>query len=1111
MAKRRGRRKNRPAQFTSRHKVILIFSLILFLSVIGVVLGRRSGLPSPIAQQVPDSFSPSNPSKEYIYAGGKLVATEEPAPTCTYSISPTTNQNYPYAGGTGSVSVATQAGCAWTATSSASWVTFSSSSTGTGNGTVNYSVASNSNTSSRTATITIQTQTLTITQDAAPGTCSYTINSTSQNFGSNGGGGSVTVTTQAGCAWTATSNAGFITITSGSSGSGNGTVNFSVSQNTSTSSRSGTMTIAGQTFTVTQDPATDNSAFVSQSVQTSMTTSQTLAVSVTMQNTGTSTWTVGTYKLGSQNPQDNTTWGLNRVDLTSSVSPGSSAVFNFNITAPSTAGTYNFQWKMVNQGTGFFGASSTNVAITVTGGGGGGTNNAQFISQNISTTMTAGQSYSVFVTLKNTGTTTWTTATYKLGSQNPQDNTTWGFNRVSIGSNTSPGATRTIVFVVTAPSTAGSYNFQWRMLQEGVEWFGDSTTNVVVSVGSGGPTVPAAPSNLSAVATSSSQINLTWTDNSANEDGFKIERKIGLGAYIQIATVGAGITSYPDTGLAASTTYSYRVRAYNSAGDSAYSNVASATTTAGSSPPVAPSNLSATTASSSQINLTWLDNSTNEDGFKIERRLGLGAFAQIATVGPNATSFSDTGLTPLTGYGYRVRAYNSAGDSDYSNVASATTTGGPSPPTAPSNLSATATSSTQINLAWTDNSSTEDGFYVERKTGAGGTYSQIASPGANVTSYSDTGLSASTEYYYRVRAYNSAGTSSYSNEANATTSASGGSGGTCTQVSLFSGTGAYAYAEGAPTVAKWQYPNGGVVAKDPASGLYTLFVAATENQRIRMVYLEGANAGNSVFIAGSGTAGFVDGSATTARFNYPRGITAVTDANDVVTMLLVADTTNHCIRKLLPSGGSWTVSTFSGLGGTYGFTNGTASASRYKYPIGITAAPDGYIYVAENGNSAVRKLDSTGASTTFASPAPFGGLVGITVSKTTGLFYVSEIGTSKIKQITATGTVTDLAGLSAGYADGVGSSARFYYPYHLAWANTSNGEALYIADWNNNRIRKLEISTVQVSTFAGSGTAGFADGTCASAQFNQMRGVAVGPNGEVYVIDTQNNRIRKLQ
>ncbi|NJM14178.1 MAG: fibronectin type III domain-containing protein [Bacteroidales bacterium] len=106
-----------------------------------------------------------------------------------------------------------------------------------------------------------------------------------------------------------------------------------------------------------------------------------------------------------------------------------------------------------------------------------------------------------------------------------------------------------------------------------------------------------------------------------------------------------------------------------------------------------------------------------------------------------------------------MMAYNGAGNSANSNEANATTQSGVTIPMAPSALGATATSSTQINLAWTDNSNNETGFKIERKTGSGGTYTEIATVGADVTAYSNTGLTASTTYYYRVVAYNSAGNS----------------------------------------------------------------------------------------------------------------------------------------------------------------------------------------------------------------------------------------------------------------------------------------------------------------------------------------------------------------
>jgi titin len=279
---------------------------------------------------------------------------------------------------------------------------------------------------------------------------------------------------------------------------------------------------------------------------------------------------------------------------------------------------------------------------------------------------------------------------------------------------------------------------------------------------------------LTATAASYSQINLAWTDTADNETGFKIERCVGEGCidFTQIATVGANMTSYSNTGLAASTSYSYRVRATNASGDSDYSSTTSATTYAPPTPPAAPSGLTAQAVSSGQINLAWTDNSTDETGFFIERCTGAGCsnFAQIATVEANVTSYSNTGLTASTSYSYRVGATNAGGNSDYSNIASAVTQAAPALPAAPSNLAASAVSRSQINLAWTDNADNESGFYIERCKGSTCTnFTRIAAVGTNVTSFADTGLSARTTYRYRVQAYNDSGNSAYSNIAKATT------------------------------------------------------------------------------------------------------------------------------------------------------------------------------------------------------------------------------------------------------------------------------------------------------------------------------------------------------
>ena len=157
----------------------------------------------------------------------------------------------------------------------------------------------------------------------------------------------------------------------------------------------------------------------------------------------------------------------------------------------------------------------------------------------------------------------------------------------------------------------------------------------------------------------------------------------------------------------------------------------------GGAPPAVPGSLSATAVSSTQINLTWADSDSTEQGFKIERCTGVDCsdFAQIGTVVANVTSYSNTVLAASTSYSYRVRAYNAAGDSGYSGTASAVTHAAPAPPAAPTNLTATAVSKSQIDLTWTDNASNETGFYIERCKGATCTnFARIATVGEDVTS-----------------------------------------------------------------------------------------------------------------------------------------------------------------------------------------------------------------------------------------------------------------------------------------------------------------------------------------------------------------------------------------
>jgi hypothetical protein len=182
--------------------------------------------------------------------------------------------------------------------------------------------------------------------------------------------------------------------------------------------------------------------------------------------------------------------------------------------------------------------------------------------------------------------------------------------------------------------------------------------------------------------------------------------------------------------------------------------------------PAAPAGLTATAAGSARVNLAWTDRSGNETGFQVERSVAGGSFALAGTAGANATSYADTSVQPATAYSYRVRATGDAGASGWSNVASATTA--TVLPAAPTALAATALSRSQIRLTWTDASDNETGFRIERSTN-GTSFSQIATVGVGVTTYTSTGLSKNRTYWYRVRAYNAAGDSASSNTASAKT------------------------------------------------------------------------------------------------------------------------------------------------------------------------------------------------------------------------------------------------------------------------------------------------------------------------------------------------------
>jgi chitodextrinase len=298
--------------------------------------------------------------------------------------------------------------------------------------------------------------------------------------------------------------------------------------------------------------------------------------------------------------------------------------------------------------------------------------------------------------------------------------------------------------------------------------------------GGGDTTPPTAPSGLTASAVSSSQINLSWTASTDNVGvtGYKVERCQGASCttFAQIATPTA--TTYSDTGLAASTSYSYRVRATDAAGNlSGYSSVASAATNpAGDmTPPSAPSNLQTSGIGATIVSLTWTASTDNVGvtGYKLERCQGVSCstFAQIGT--PSTNAYTDSGLTASTSYSYRVRATDAAGNlSGYSNTASATTA---SSLTAPSQLGAPAISSIEVDLSWTGSTGGAGtiSYLIESCSGVScSSFSQIGT--SSTTTFNVMSLTGSASYSFRVRGTNTSGDfSAYSSTLTITTPLSG--------------------------------------------------------------------------------------------------------------------------------------------------------------------------------------------------------------------------------------------------------------------------------------------------------------------------------------------------
>lgn len=290
-----------------------------------------------------------------------------------------------------------------------------------------------------------------------------------------------------------------------------------------------------------------------------------------------------------------------------------------------------------------------------------------------------------------------------------------------------------------------------------------------------------------------------------------------------------------------------------------------------------------------------------------------------------------------------------------------------------------------------------------------------------------------------------------------------------------------------------------------------LYVAEMGSSFIRKIVI---SSGVVTTLAGSGKDGAIDSSiGTLASFHILMGIT-----NDGIN-LYVADYANNKIRKIVISSGAVTTLAGTGVGGSVDSSTGTSAS--FNGPIGITT--DGAnLYVSDANNQKIRKIViSSGAVTTLAGSGDRGTIdshIGIAASfsQPNGIttdgsnLYVAEIGSSKIRKIViATGSVTTLAGTGTqGVADSInGTSASFYRPRGIA----TDGINLYVADTNNNKIRKIVISSGDVTTLAGSGSVGTGDSAIgSSASFNLPTGIATDGNS-LYVTEIGSNKIRKIR
>lgn len=295
------------------------------------------------------------------------------------------------------------------------------------------------------------------------------------------------------------------------------------------------------------------------------------------------------------------------------------------------------------------------------------------------------------------------------------------------------------------------------------------------------------------------------------------------------------------------------------------------------------------------------------------------------------------------------------------------------------------------------------------------------------------------------------------------------------------------------------------VAQDAAGNAY---LADAGDHAIRIVDAQG----RSTLLAGqAGVSGYADGPAATARFRKPAGLAVAPDGT-----VYVADSGNHAVRRIAPSG---SVGTLAGNGES-GSADGNGTAARFNGPTGVALAPDGSLYVADFGNHTIRRITADGTVTTVAGSAGQGGFVdGVATTlarlrspvdvavDAAGTVFVLDRSNHAVRVLDATGLLTTRAGDgSAGFADGAGRAARFKFPTGLA-VDAEGG--VWVADTDNQALRHVAADGT-VSTPLGR-QLGRADGVGVAARFFNPKDVAAGPGGRLLIADRGNHALRWAQ